>query len=533
MTKATHRALLSSVAALIVCLTMLIGTTFAWFTDTASTAVNTIKSGTLDVKLEVAIAWDSDGKPTEWKDAKDEVLQVRTADGRTDSILWEPGCTYYLPEIRVVNDGNLALKYKIYITGITGDIKLNEVIEWNTDDITADEGHLMPNETSEAITIGGHMKETAGNEYMGLSIEGMAITVYAIQDTVEYDSTTNQYDDVDFPIFLVNGVDILSAHENTVSCGEGTAVYDFETNTLTLTGATIDSYYTSDDIYAAIYAKNIPLNIVLEGENKIDIQFDSFSSGRALYGIYGDDIEPINISGTGTLDINLNHNRIARAIYNVGDVNISNATVGVSTDANSTETVIDSEEGDICIDNATVTSAAAQAGFCAENGDIDIKNGSNVTLNCENKAIHAECGSININGSEVSAKSENDIAIYAQDNSITIKDSTVTAENSIDNDDANDNDNGYAVYAFGKITIDHSTVNAKACTGWSAIYSYVENYDEEAPEYSAGIELKNAHIASGQTLNNSGWQWWDDGECWWNEGYFENPSRENITISPN
>ena len=52
-TKTTKRALLSSVLAMLLCVTMLIGTTFAWFTDTASTAVNKIQAGNLDVALEM------------------------------------------------------------------------------------------------------------------------------------------------------------------------------------------------------------------------------------------------------------------------------------------------------------------------------------------------------------------------------------------------------------------------------------------------------------------------------------------------
>ncbi len=42
---------------------------------------------------------------------------------RKRAILWEPGCTYELPELRVVNKGNLALKYKVAITGINGSAK--------------------------------------------------------------------------------------------------------------------------------------------------------------------------------------------------------------------------------------------------------------------------------------------------------------------------------------------------------------------------------------------------------------------------
>lgn len=191
-TKTTKRALLSSVMAMLICITMLIGTTFAWFTDTASTAVNKIQSGKLDVALEMS----TDG--TNWESAEGKTLTFKTADNRAaDQILWEPGCTYELPQLRVVNNGNLALKYKIQITGIQGDAKLNEAIDWtiNNAAINLTEEHLLAGQTGTAFTIKGHMQETAGNEYQGLTIDGIGITVFATQDTVENDSFGNMYDE--------------------------------------------------------------------------------------------------------------------------------------------------------------------------------------------------------------------------------------------------------------------------------------------------------------------------------------------------
>ena len=193
----TKKALRGSLFALFLCIVLLIGTTFAWFTDTASTGVNKIQSGRLDVDLEVATAWDDNGTVTKWESAEGKTLNLKAADGRAaDQILWEPGCTYKLPEIRVINKGNLALKYTMKVTGVEGDQKLNEVIDWTIDDkaLTDTEGNLKANETSNPMTIQGHMQESAGNEYQGLSIDGISITVYATQDTVESDSFDNQYD---------------------------------------------------------------------------------------------------------------------------------------------------------------------------------------------------------------------------------------------------------------------------------------------------------------------------------------------------
>ena len=186
----TKKALRGSLFALFLCIILLIGTTFAWFTDTASTGVNKIQAGNLDVELQ----YNHNGT---WENAEGQTLDFQKAAGKeSEAILWEPGCTYKLPEIRVINKGNLALKYTMKVTGVEGDQKLNEVIDWTIDDkaLTDTEGNLKANETSNPMTIQGHMQESAGNEYQGLSIDGISITVYATQDTVESDSFDNQYD---------------------------------------------------------------------------------------------------------------------------------------------------------------------------------------------------------------------------------------------------------------------------------------------------------------------------------------------------
>ena len=198
--KSTKRALLGSVMAMVLCMAMLVGATFAWFTDTASTGVNKIQAGKLDVALEMK---DASGK---WFSAEGKTLDfVKAAAG--EQVLWEPGCTYELPALQIRNNGNLALKYKVIITGINGSAKLNEAIEWIIGDVAmGTEQHLAAGE-SNAFTIKGHMKESAGNEYMNESIDGIAITVVATQDTVESDSFDKDYDaDAEYPVVAVANV---------------------------------------------------------------------------------------------------------------------------------------------------------------------------------------------------------------------------------------------------------------------------------------------------------------------------------------
>lgn len=98
--KNTKRALLTSVLAMAVCLAMLVGSTFAWFTDTATTGINKIQSGNLDVELEYSKDF------AEWKKV-DNTTKVFE-----DSTEWEPGRTEVV-YLRVKNAGNLALKYTL------------------------------------------------------------------------------------------------------------------------------------------------------------------------------------------------------------------------------------------------------------------------------------------------------------------------------------------------------------------------------------------------------------------------------------
>ena len=224
--KSTKRALLGSVMAMVLCLAMLVGATFAWFTDTASTGVNKIQAGNLDVQLVDENGNSLEGKTLEFKKA------ANAAEG--EAVLWEPGCTYELPAVYVKNNGKLALKYKVAITGINGSAKLNDVIDWtiNDADLSADHS-LAAGATSEALTIKGHMQESAGNDYMNESIDGIAITVYATQDTVESDSFNNTYDaNATYPV-----VNVTELKEALTNGGVVAVTKDIQTNNIEDTAA--------------------------------------------------------------------------------------------------------------------------------------------------------------------------------------------------------------------------------------------------------------------------------------------------------
>lgn len=206
--KTSKRALLCSVLSIALCLSMLIGTTFAWFTDTATTAVNKIQAGNLDVDIIGATT-------TGHVDQLNFTKAAGAADG--EQLLWEPGCRYLTEGFRIANNGNLALKWKAEINKdkvVNGKVdgstiakdgkSLLDVIDFYVVTSTAENaeavaiedfiGKLAKTEKSGVYYIKGVMQTTAGNDYQDLTLEGITITVYATQDTVEYDSTGNTYD---------------------------------------------------------------------------------------------------------------------------------------------------------------------------------------------------------------------------------------------------------------------------------------------------------------------------------------------------
>ena len=198
--KATKRALLTSVMALVMCVVMLVGTTFAWFTDTASTGVNKIVAGNLKV--------DIIGENSENHVSMLNFTKAAGAEG--EELFWEPGCRYVTEGFRIANKGNLALKWKAQVNkGTTaaneGNFNLLDVIDFYLVTKAADgtetetpldefTGNLTAGVKSNVYYIKGVMRTTAGNDYQGLTLNGITITVYATQDTIENDSFNNQYD---------------------------------------------------------------------------------------------------------------------------------------------------------------------------------------------------------------------------------------------------------------------------------------------------------------------------------------------------
>ena len=209
--KSTKKSLVASLIVLCLCFASLIGTTFAWFTDEVTSSGNIIKTGTLDVEMYWAKGAEDPAK-AEWFDASAGAIFANDK--------WEPGYTE-ARHLKIENKGTLAFNYKLAIIPHGEVSELADVIEVY---YSVDKGAMQINSRNdldgltykgtlrEFINNGIHtgtleedgvysatvvfkMKETAGNEYMNLSIgSDFSIQLLATQVTSEKDSFDETYD---------------------------------------------------------------------------------------------------------------------------------------------------------------------------------------------------------------------------------------------------------------------------------------------------------------------------------------------------
>ncbi|MBR1990148.1 MAG: SipW-dependent-type signal peptide-containing protein [Firmicutes bacterium] len=208
--RSTKSALISSLLILTLCMSMMVGTTYAWFTDEVKSEGNIIQAGKLEIALEKYNA-----ATHVWENAEGKTIAFKTnsnSNVTAANILWEPGCTFWMESIRIKNTGDLALKYEIALSDITGASELLNAIEFtyvaydgnggtvSSGALNEIKGELLPDQTSGDIIIMAHMKEDAGNECQGKKLENISVVVFAQQLTHEYDTLGNQYDAMVTPL---------------------------------------------------------------------------------------------------------------------------------------------------------------------------------------------------------------------------------------------------------------------------------------------------------------------------------------------
>lgn len=221
--KSTKRALLMSGLALLVCISMLVGSTFAWFTDSVASKNNKIVAGKLDIelyKVDLKENWTLDDIANNTLFEEVEITDS-TAPIFGEDILWEPGYEA-VANLKIVNNGNLALKYQTVIRPTSEVGMLAEVIDvYTCDEVivklngresyeskltkigsleevmtgkTVFNGEMKTAGEVQFFSIVLKMREDAGNKYQGQTAGTFDVTVLAAQLAHENDSFGKDYD---------------------------------------------------------------------------------------------------------------------------------------------------------------------------------------------------------------------------------------------------------------------------------------------------------------------------------------------------
>ena len=295
----TRHALVTSLMALLLCFTMLLGTTYAWFTDSVTSAGNKIQAGTLKIDLELYDA-DTDAFAS-IKESKAPIF---------DYELWEPGYTD-VKLLKVENEGNLALKWKATLVGVDVQSTLANVIDvyvlpLDTSLALDDDAAIaeLPADRTladyapagtlaefiagiETTTVGTleagksaylgialKMQEDAGNEYQNLSLGTFDVQILATQLNSEPDSFDANYDvEAKYPVTSLEGnvtaTENINADGVTLRTADGTTL-DLAGNTLSAGSLTADGSSTISGgtitlpADGRVYASNPNSSIALE-----------------------------------------------------------------------------------------------------------------------------------------------------------------------------------------------------------------------------------------------------------------------------
>ena len=348
MNKSFKQTLISCFTVIFVCLLTLVGTSYAWFTDTASTEVNKIQAGNLDVELEYS--YDM----TQWKRASS------TTKLFNDSTLWEPGVTEIV-YLRVKNAGNLALKYKMGLNSQVGSstgINVNgenykvgdylkvgtatvmsafssreeaiEAVKNHVDTLTntktlTDMLVLNTGNTSDVVALVIYMPTDVGNEANAGTkasyVYKLGIEVSATQATVESDSYDNTYDEKAPTVFksISTSTQTLEVTENMQANGRFGAVQAERDGQITI-DADVYAVYTYGGGLSAAMAVNAG------GNSKITINGGNFRQ----VGVPEDDVcDLIYALDNATIVINGGSFKAAHPAYTLVVLAGSNANITV------------------------------------------------------------------------------------------------------------------------------------------------------------------------------------------------------------
>lgn len=398
--KSIKRALLLSGLALLVCVSMLIGSTFAWFTDSVTSTNNIIQSGTLDIVLEYKSNWSDKWTPV---DSNTKIFK--------EGALYEPGYTEVV-YLRVSNAGSLALKYLLSFNIATDEKSTN---------VYGEEFRL-----SEYLKVGTYVQDeySSGFNYANILMPTMFgdresalsnVTLNTVKDAasiIRKNAPILPGDDTAQVVAIVLTMPETVGNEANTMPGVEAPYIELGVNLLatqyTYEEDSFDNQYDADAFLGKVHD--------IHDLETLQKAFEDGGQGRIInMHIDGVDVE---LDKGKELALNMNTSTLEKkgesdyAIVNKGDLSITGEGTILSNMYGSIE-----NWGKLFIDNLNIEVTGIKYGFHVKSGEVEINN---LVLKAQRGGINVQGGNVTINSADVKFSSyksgstvSNGYAIYA------------------------------------------------------------------------------------------------------------------------
>ena len=369
-------AYFTSLLCLILCATMFMSTSMAWFTSEVNNAGNEIYVGMLDVQL-----LHEDGGA--WVDLeKNPDHKVLSGDTR-----WEPNCTH-IEYLKVQNSGDLAFNYRlgmsiaypadfdgakiaqaqeaaryitVYVTqvedtyvrpdgigaiesgwtklGTLADVLAGKAIFGGTmkesDVVNVTEGVISRKETAHEYAIAFHMDLNAPSSIMGAQLKDINIKLVAAQHTAEedvfsemYDQLSLVYDEADLRAAVAQGGNVFLMNDVSMNADESLVVDGSKTVNLYMNGFEIAGIAHDDSVNRQVFLVKAGSTLNVIGEGTISIDHDGIwvwkdGNMTSVIYTYGD----VNVENVTLINAGHSEMSYAMASYIGGNMNVKNSTL--------------------------------------------------------------------------------------------------------------------------------------------------------------------------------------------------------------
>ncbi|MCH5156816.1 MAG: hypothetical protein J1G02_02935 [Clostridiales bacterium] len=286
--KTANKTLIASIVAIVICLSIIVGATYAWFTDEAGSGNITVSSGKVNIEASIDESslqlWSLvDGVQTKLDKSTFETGGTAGVgeDGSLELVNVVPGDKVQLT-INVTNNSNVSIRYRVKLgtkeggladvleTKVVGEPALNK---WSS--------VITPDVKSFSVNVSVELPEDVGNDYQGTDENPQTTTVAFIVEAIQSNADVMDGVTVTSPGELSDaakqdGVRIVL--EDSIELENGAFTFE-KTGILDLNGNTLSNATGASTITVG---QNAELTIIDSSDSQLGAIVNDDKNGNAI-----------------------------------------------------------------------------------------------------------------------------------------------------------------------------------------------------------------------------------------------------------